>query len=137
MTEPTTTPTGTGPEAIPGQDIESDPTKRGVTRVADKVVEKVALAAAREIDHSHDTHSTWTDLTRRGLPRATAVVAGDTTRIHVDIAAPWPVNLTQVTAGVRTHVAERVHTLIGMDVTAVDVTVADVIHPQTTLRRVH
>lgn len=114
----------------------SDPAQRGSLSVADKVIEKVATAAAREIDEVTDQQSGWRTVTRRSLPRATATIAGGHSRIGVEIATPWPTPLTAVATRTRDHVRERVTTLTGMDVIAVDVTVAEVVHVETENRRV-
>ncbi|MEP6814745.1 MAG: Asp23/Gls24 family envelope stress response protein [Marmoricola sp.] len=105
-----------------------NPSDRGSLVIADKVVERIAAIAAGEIEAVSDQASGWTRALRRSLPRASAKVAGGRTRVVVDVAAPWPTPLTSMAIEVRDHVRERVTTLTGVTVTAVDVTVADVIH---------
>lgn len=112
------------------------PEERGSLSIADKVIEKVATAAAREIGPVTDQASGWRRLPGRALPRASAEIAGGHSRIGVEIATPWPRPLTTVAAETRDHVKERVTALTGMDVVAVDVTVADVVHVATENRRV-
>lgn len=103
------------------------PEERGRTTVADRVVERVASISAHEVEAVIDTRAGWTKLVRRGLPRASAVVAGGRTRIEVEVAATWTSPLPQVAAQVRDHVSEQVQKMTGIDVAAVDVTVADVV----------
>jgi uncharacterized alkaline shock family protein YloU len=108
--------------------------------VADKVVERVASIATAEVEAVIDTRTGWTKLVRKGLPRAEAVVAGGTTRITVAVAATWPTPLAQVAAQVRAHVIQQVTAITGVSVARVDVSVADVVHldssTHTSTRRV-
>ncbi len=104
------------------------PAERGRTTIADKVVDRVAIAATAEVDQVLTAHGGWGRLVGRGLPSAHAVVAGGTCKVTVDVGVPWTAPLPTVAAQVRDHVAERVHTLTGLAVTRVDVTVADVVH---------
>lgn len=99
----------------------------GRTTIAPRVVERIAVAAAAEVDATARASGGLTRLVRGRLPRASAVVAGQTSRISVEVAATWPTPLASVAGEVRDHVTERVGTLAGVDVTAVDVTVAEII----------
>lgn len=111
--------------------------QRGHTTIADKVVERIASIAAGEVEAVTDSRQGWTRVVRGGLPRATAVVAGDTSRISVAVAAIWPAPLSGVAGRVRDHVSDRVSTLVGVTVTAVDVSIADVVRVETARRRVN
>ncbi len=111
------------------------PEERGTLTIANKVVERVASIAAREIGQVTDSRAGWTQL-YRNLPTATAKVAGGRARVDVEVAAAWPSSLPEVTAQVRDRVSERVTHLTGVTVVAVDVTIADVIRPQADDRRV-
>ncbi|GAB3996525.1 Asp23/Gls24 family envelope stress response protein [Nocardioides marmoraquaticus] len=103
----------------------------GRTTITPRVVEWLAVAAAREADGSTRARARdrggLTGLVRGRLPRASAVVAGQTSRIEVQVAAPWPESLAGVAARVRDHVGSRVAELAGVDVTAVDVVVAEIV----------
>lgn len=114
----------------------AEPGERGSLRIADKVVERIAAIAAGEIEAVTDHASGWSRVVGRSTPRATAKVAGGRARVVVSVAASWPTPLTAMAVEVRDHVNERVTTLTGVTVTAVDVTVADVIHPEGSTRRV-
>ena len=113
----------------------AQPEERGSLTIADKVVEKVASIAAREIEHVTDTRAGWTQM-NRSLPKASAKIAGGRARIGVEVAASWPASLPAVTAQVRDHVNNQVTQLTGVTVVAVDVTIADVVHLETNARRV-
>lgn len=110
--------------------------ERGTLVIADKVVERVAAIAAREIEAVTDRTTGWQRPLTRNLPRATAKVAGGRARVLVDVAVSWPTPLASMAAQVRDHVQERVTTLTGVTVTAVDVTVADVVQPEASRKRV-
>lgn len=112
------------------------PEDRGRTTIADGVVSRIASIAASEIEAVVDTRKGWTKLVRKGLPHAEATVAGETSAIKVEVAATWPTPLRALTERVRAHVTERVDTLVGVTVSRVDVTVADVVHLDTPARRV-
>jgi len=113
----------------------AQPEERGSLTIADKVVEKVASIAAREIQHVTDTRAGWTQM-YRSLPKASAKIAGGRARIGVEVAASWPSSLPAVTAQVRDRVNNQVTQLTGVTVVAVDVTIADVVHLETNARRV-
>lgn len=117
------------PEHVPIED-------RGRTTIADKVVERIAAKAAGEIEAVADTRGGLTRLLRGRLPRASAVVAGSASRIQVEVAASWPTPMSSLATKVRDHVSERVTTLAGVEVMAVDVSIADVVHVESRQRRV-
>lgn len=119
-----------------GVPVRRPPEERGRTTIADKVVERVASMAAREVESVADTRTGLTRLVRGALPQASVVVAGGTTRIKVDVAATWPTPLSGLAVRVREHVAQQVTELVGLSVTAVDVSIADVVHAETAQRRV-
>jgi len=110
--------------------------ERGRTVVADAVVRRIATIAAREVDDVVVERTGLDRITGRGLPHADVVVAGQTSRVSVEVATRWPAPLSTVTAAVQDHVRERVSTLTGMTVTAVDVRVASVSYGRTARRRV-
>ena len=109
------------------------PEERGTLSLADRVVEKIASAAAREMNEVTQHSSGW--IPGRSLPRASTEIAGEHARIGVEIASPWPTPLADIAARTRDHVQERVSTLTGIDVVAVDVTVAEIVHLRPNTRR--
>lgn len=112
------------------------PGDRGRLVIADKVVERIASRAAGDVEAVTENRSGWSKVVGRSLPTPTAKVAGGRVRVGVDVAAAWPAPLGDLAIRVRDHVSERVETLTGMPVVAVDVTVADVVHVDAQTRRV-
>ena len=105
------TPAATQPDLGPAEE-------RGRTTIADKVVERIAAIAAGEVEAVTDPRQGWTRMVRGGLPKT------------------WPTPLSGVAARVRDHVSDRGSALAGVTVTAVDVSIADVVHVETAHRRV-
>ncbi|MEE1834591.1 hypothetical protein [Streptomyces sp. SP17KL33] len=91
------------------------PGGRGATRIADRVVAKIAAQAAREALAAPAPAS--------APPNATVVVVHATARVRVTLGLPYPSDIGGQCAAVRRHVAERVGTLAGMRVTEVAVQV--------------
>nr|WP_240896152.1 Asp23/Gls24 family envelope stress response protein [Kineococcus siccus] len=110
--------------------------------IADRVVQRIAEAAAARVDgvaprSTSDGSLTGTVTTAvggalgRGLPRASCVVAGSRVRVEVEVATLWPRPAAEVATRVRDGVAERLETLAGVRVDAVAVTVAKVVQGAT------
>lgn len=95
--------------------------------MADRVVERVARIAAAEVDGVVPRGSGLDGLLGHRYPRAEATVAGDRTRVHVEVAVGWPLPLAQVASAVRARVTERLGELVGLVVDAVDVTAATIV----------
>lgn len=106
----------------------AEPATRGRLRIADRVVERIATHSAAGIAGATRSGSTLTGVVGRQFPKASAQIAGSRVRISVDVAVLWPHSLPQVTAAVRDAVAAEVHRLAGMQVDAVDVTAARILH---------
>ncbi|GAA3793526.1 hypothetical protein GCM10022403_029400 [Streptomyces coacervatus] len=89
------------------------PGERGATRIADRVVSKIAAQAAREMlsDQSGDP----------APPRATVVVHHRAAHVRVHIELDYPCEIGARCAEVRRHVASRVGALVGMEVPEVAV----------------
>ncbi len=100
--------------------------KRGRLAIADQVVRSIARLAAAEVSGTVPGEGGWH---ARRLPRAQARVAGDRTRVSVEVGARWPSPLPVVAAAVRDTVASRLRELTGLTVDAVDVTVEAVLPP--------
>lgn len=94
--------------------------ERGATRIADRVVAKVASQAAREA-----LGALAKDAAR---PSADVVVAHETVRVRVHVELDYPTDIGARCATVRRHVAERVGALVGMEVPEVAVHV-ERLHP--------
>ncbi|MGW1893111.1 hypothetical protein ACWCP6_23130 [Streptomyces sp. NPDC002004] len=97
--------------------------ERGATRIADRVVAKIAARAARE---ALDT------LPEGGAPpHATVTVHRDTARVRVGVELDYPCDIGGQCGAVRRHVVERVGALAGMDVREVAVEVERLHSPRT------
>ncbi|MET9775830.1 hypothetical protein ABZ023_16530 [Streptomyces sp. NPDC006367] len=89
--------------------------ERGATRIADRVVAKIAARAAREalgVPHPD-----------AGRPYATVVVHHDTARVHVHVELGYPCDIGTRCGQVRHRVVQRVRGLAGMAVPEVVVQV--------------
>ncbi|MFI7012263.1 Asp23/Gls24 family envelope stress response protein [Streptomyces sp. NPDC050145] len=91
------------------------PAERGATRIADRVVAKIAAYAAREALDVVPADG--------APPHATVTVHHDTARVHVSLELEYPVDIGAQCAAVRRQVEERVRTLAGMEVPEVAVEV--------------
>jgi uncharacterized alkaline shock family protein YloU len=112
-----------------------EPADRGRLTIADRVVERVAVYAAAEVDGVARVGSTLEHAVGRRYPKADAQVAGQRVRVSVEIAVEWPAALSQVTGSVRRTVRDRVESLVGLEVDAVDVTAAKVVQLDPRTRR--
>ncbi|KIF70469.1 hypothetical protein HY68_20845 [Streptomyces sp. AcH 505] len=91
------------------------PAERGATAIADRVVAKIAAQAAREaLDGVPDDAEP---------PHATVSVKHDTARVRIGVELDYPCDIGAQCGAVRHQVAERVHTLAGMEVPEVAVRV--------------
>ncbi|MER6184462.1 hypothetical protein [Streptomyces sp. NPDC001652] len=87
------------------------PGERGATRIADRVVAKIASQAAGEAVG---------DLPEGAArPHATVVVHRETARVRVHLDLGYPADIGARCARVRRHVGERVVALVGMEVSEV------------------
>ncbi|WP_369168353.1 Asp23/Gls24 family envelope stress response protein [Streptomyces sp. R28] len=96
------------------------PGERGATRIADRVVAKIASQAAREA-----VGAPAKDAAR---PYADVLLAHDTARVRVHLELDYPTDIGARCAAVRRHVVERVGALVGMEVPEVAVHV-ERLHP--------
>ncbi|MEW2070255.1 hypothetical protein [Streptomyces sp. NPDC007346] len=89
--------------------------ERGETRIADRVVAKIAAQAAKEaVDEPPGNGAS---------PRATVTVHRDTARVRVSLELGYPCDIGRQCGAVRSRVAQRVRTLAGMEVPEVAVQV--------------
>ncbi|MFJ5027637.1 hypothetical protein ACIQB5_05980 [Streptomyces sp. NPDC088560] len=104
------------------------PGERGALRIADRVVAKIAAQAAREALPPPPADA--------AAPHATVVCHGDTARIQVHLELAYPCDIGAHSAAVRRHVAQRVSTLVEMEVTEVVVRI-ERLHPAPAPGAVH
>ncbi|MFJ9816532.1 hypothetical protein ACIRU3_14900 [Streptomyces sp. NPDC101151] len=91
------------------------PGERGATRIADRVVAKIAAQAAREAVAPLPAGA--------APPHATVAVHHDTARVRVLLELGYPCDIGARCAAVRRRVAERVGELVSMEVPGVAVQV--------------
>ncbi|MEV4441772.1 hypothetical protein AB0K09_22715 [Streptomyces sp. NPDC049577] len=93
-----------------------EPGERGATRIADRVIAKIASQAALEAlsDTAADDHTP---------PYAAVTVYDDTARVRVVLELGYPVDVAARCGAVRRRVVERVRGLAGMEVPEVVITV--------------
>lgn len=96
------------------------PGERGATRIADRVVAKIAAQAAREALPPLPADA--------AAPHATVVVHQGTARLRVHLELGYPCDIGAHCAAVRRHVAERVCAWVGLAVPEVAVQV-ERLHP--------
>ncbi|WP_406150208.1 hypothetical protein [Streptomyces sp. NBC_01012] len=94
--------------------------ERGQTRIADRVVAKIAAQAAKEAVGERPKDAS--------VPRATVTVHRDTARVRVSLDLAYPCDIGRQCGAVRRRVTERVGTLAGMQVPEVAVQV-ERLHP--------
>lgn len=155
MTTPTDPPTDVDPSGLPdpvGRHAAAEPptrpggdaAQRGSLSIDDGVVEKVAVAAAGEIDGvggaarrllGVPTGSDGTEHATAGRPRVSARVTGQTAVIELRLSVAYPASVRATTEAVRAHVRERVATLTELTVSRVDITVASLSSPAARTRR--
>jgi uncharacterized alkaline shock family protein YloU len=117
------------------------PETRGLTQIADRVLERIAAHALTEVKETggaarrllgvplgHDSEHT--------APRVTARVDGNLATLRIRISVLYPAPIRQVTRRLRDHVTARIGELTGLDVRQVDIDIAALIQPQAHRRRV-
>ena len=115
----------------------TEPSDRGRTVIADKVVEAIAAAASTEV-------ARVTGLARQvagrriSTPtvRAHAEVDGTSVALRLELAVDYRSPVRTVTRAVRQHVNEELRRQCAMDVDHIDITVAVLRRTDTTRRRV-
>lgn len=126
------------PTAAPWTGDADEAGRRGTLTVGDRVVQRIAEAAALSVDGvapSDDTVGAVGSALGRAYPRVDCDVAGDRVRVEARIATRWPLPAATVAEQVRDHVTERLQALAGVTVDGIVVTVAKVVRPETQERR--
>ncbi|MFI7388756.1 Asp23/Gls24 family envelope stress response protein [Streptomyces sp. NPDC049813] len=99
------------------------PAERGATRIADRVVAKIAAHAAREALDAVPADG--------APPHATVTVRHDTARVRISLELDYPADIGAQCGAVRRRVADRVTELAGMEVPEVAVQVERLHSAQT------
>ncbi|MEU7369901.1 Asp23/Gls24 family envelope stress response protein [Streptomyces hygroscopicus] len=99
--------------------------ERGATRIADRVVAKIASQAAQEALRADAATAPDAALTGAAAarPNAVAAVRGGVARVRVAVELGYPSDIGAQCGAVRRHVVERVGELTGMEVPEVAVMV--------------
>jgi uncharacterized alkaline shock family protein YloU len=101
-----------------------EPAERGSTRIADRVVSKIAARAAHE--------AIGTVPVGGSAPHAAATVHEERARVHISLELAYPSDIGAQCAAVRRQVTHRVGTLAGMEVPEVAVQVEHLHSAHTT-----
>ncbi|MFU8875302.1 Asp23/Gls24 family envelope stress response protein [Micromonospora sp. SL4-19] len=131
----------------PGQPTHGE---LGRLHIHDRVVEKIAGQAAREVAEAGSAKPRVLGRSLPGAGRfgarrtdldaaatASAQIEGSVTRIELSISVRWPACLPEVTAQVRDRVRTRVSDLTGLRVQEVGIFVTDLVTGPGAGRRVH
>ncbi|EEI16039.1 Asp23/Gls24 family envelope stress response protein [Corynebacterium lipophiloflavum] len=96
-------------------------------QLSERTVERIAEVAARSVPGSISLDAKLAGLAGRSLPRATAYLnrRAGTATIDADIAASYPAPIAAVTDVVREAIRRQVSTLTGLEVTRVNIKVAN------------
>lgn len=118
-----TAPSAAGPPPVPPL---PEPEQRGRTTIADRAVERVAAAAAAEVELATGSarRVLGVPVSAADLPRVTARVHGDEATVEVDLAVAWPAPVRQVARRVRARVVEQLTDLVGLRDVRVDVRIS-------------
>ena len=118
------------------RDVLAPAAERGHLEIRPRVVDRVGWRAATGV--TGVVRHSLGRFARHDLPEVSSRVDGGHVRLDVDLAVAWGTSLADVSAAVQREVASRVHTLTGLVVDSVDVTVGSVVVPgeQTTTGRV-
>jgi uncharacterized alkaline shock family protein YloU len=104
-----------GAGEIPRPLVAVPPGERGATRIADRVVAKIAAQAAREALGALPAEA--------APPYANVAVHRDAARIHIHLELGYPADIGSRCRAVRRQVVERVGALVGFEVPEVAVQV--------------
>ena len=118
------------PEAPSGSAL-APPEQRGITEIADRVVERIAARAVAEVDDAQGPARKLLGLRVPGAaaPRVSVLIDGRLATVRLAIEVRYPAPIRQVTRRVREHVSDRVGELTGLDVRHVDIDIPALITP--------
>ena len=133
-----------GRHAVPDTTLDTTldtASDRGSLTIADEVVEKIAGAAAGEVEHVGGAARRVLGMTATrqdgsGPPRVSARVVGEIAALDVRLSVHYPASVRAVTEEVRARLRNRVQALTGLTVSRVDVSVAALTRDTPTSRRV-
>jgi uncharacterized alkaline shock family protein YloU len=120
-----------------GSALNAD-TSHGTTKVDDSVVEKIAGIAAREVAGVHDLGggaaraigALRNRINQTDQGQGISVEVGETqAAVDITVVAEYPVALHRLADDIRSAVIESVESLVGLQVTEVNVEITDVYIP--------
>lgn len=102
--------------------------ERGRTRIATRVVEKVAAHAVVQVDSAAGAPRRLLGVRTGGVAadtpaRVRADVSGDVVTVRVAMSVAWPRSVRRVTRDVRAHVVSELERVTGLKVAEVDIRV--------------
>ncbi|NIJ10651.1 putative alkaline shock family protein YloU [Saccharomonospora amisosensis] len=120
-------------------DLAEERGTRGRTTIADRVVERLAVHAAREVEGVGGSARRLLGVRVTGeAPRrsvqASAHVSGGSASLRVQLSVRYPTSVARTVERARDHIMRRVTELTGLEVSRVDVTVT-ALHGDTEPRR--
>ncbi len=106
--------------------------QRGTTKISDRVVEKIAQQAVREIDLATGAPRSVLGVSlgsddEEHDARVDAHVDGSLVTVAVTMAVRWPASVRQVAEQLRRHLGERITGLTSLEVAEVDVDVTNLV----------
>lgn len=126
------------PITAPDETLLNADISHGTTKVNDSVVAKIAGIAAREVVGVHDLGggaaralgALRSAINATDHSQGITVEVGETqAAVDVTVIAEYPVPLHTVAAEIRAAVTTAIETLVGLEVTEVNVTITDVLIP--------
>ena len=114
----------------------SDPGARGRLEVRERVVERISVFAASEVQGAVPYSKTLHKVTGGALPRAEVAVVAGHVHATVHIALAWPQPAASIAARVRQNVAHQLDAYAGLIVDGVDVAIDAVLPSKPPERRV-
>jgi uncharacterized alkaline shock family protein YloU len=144
MTEPTTTiktPNATGRTAGVTTREQGLQSTQGTTSIADTVVSKIAGIAAKDVSGVYSLGSGASravSAVRERIPggrvnhsQGVSVEVGETqAAVDIDMIAQYGVAITDLASGVRRNVIASIERMTGLEVTEVNISVADIHLPE-------
>ncbi|WP_035857938.1 Asp23/Gls24 family envelope stress response protein [Cryptosporangium arvum] len=117
---------------------DDEPGGRGRLVIEDRAVQRIAEAAATRVVGvvpAAQSVGALSSALGRAYPRVDCDVAAGRVRADVEIVALWPTPAAHLGEQVRDAVTDQLHRLAGLQVDAVDVTIADLVRVAAPARR--
>ena len=124
-------------QPLPTLSAPDDVSSRGVLRIADRVVEKVARAAVLGVPGIAPvaaTAGTVGKVLGRAYPQIACARAGDRARVQLEVALVWPHPAASVARAVCEAVTDQLLALAGVHVDEVRTTVTRIVDPADVAR---